>query len=189
MEHMTTKTKTKKKRKTRATHETLEQRVAALEEALEAIKDEQAAALASELDTIPVSAPAPAIPEPVIPLGYERVGTAEEADEGGDGKVLAMWYHRIIEKWVERGYYRAKPHPIIVYLRCILPPDIESHWQPAPGVTHEAQRKGAWQMGGGPGYNRKFACWAPYTTEVVTCLVSEFERNLNWVPVVPKAKP
>ena len=184
-ENMTTKTKTK--RKTRTPYEALEQRVAVLEAAYEAIKDEQAAALARELDTIPVSTSAPAIPDPVIPLGYERC-LLEEADRNAHSEVLLIW--RNGKCWSAPFYCNDLSYDEDeIYLRCILPPEVASHWKPAPGVTHKEQRKDAWQMGGGPGYNRKFACWCPYTTEVVTCLVIEFERNLNWVPLVPKEKP
>ena len=113
---MTTKTKTK--RKTRTPYEALEQRVTVLEAAYEAIKGEQAAALAKELDTIPVSTSAPAIPAPVIPLGYESC-TLEEADRDADNEVLHIWWD---------GYCWSTPfysgdisnNKSETYLRCIL---------------------------------------------------------------------
>ena len=122
----------------------------------------------------------------VIPLGYESC-PLEQADKddrydtlilGWDGYCWSAPFH-----CGDLDYSKSE-----IYLRCILPPEIASHWKPAPGRTHEEQRSGAWPMGGA-GCKRKFACWCPYTTEVVTSTEFEFKRNLNWVPLVPKANP
>jgi len=126
-------------------------------------------------------------------LGYERCDFEQADREDKNNDRVLLLYSFGGTTWDEAAFCwpDAEAHKAghEIYLRCILPPEVASHWKPAPGVTHEEQRKDAWQMGGGPGYNRKFACWCPYTKEVVTCLEIEFERNLNWVPVVPKEKP
>jgi len=181
-----------KKKKTRNKRPPLSKRVTVLEEsfanlfkAVEALEDEPHAPAPVKQVFIP-------IPKPTIPLGYEQC-ELEDADrwKNNNNWVLQLFFLQIKWEvpefcWPDAASNKAGRE---IYLRCILPPEVASHWQPAPGETHEEQRSGAWLMGGEGYYKRKFACWCPYTTEVVTSTEFEFKRNLNWVPLVPKANP
>ena len=185
---------TKTKRKTRTPYEALEQRSTVLEAALEAIKGEQAAALVRELDTIPVSTSAPAIPEPVIPLGYERCDF-EQADreDKNNNRVLLLLYSFGGTTWDEAAFCwpNAEAHKAgrEIYLRCVLPPEIASHWRPAPGRTHKEQRNSAWPMGRSD-HKDWFAAWAPARGTMVTKIeTTTFMVSDTFIPLVPKKKP
>lgn len=91
-------------------------------------------------------------PEPVIPLGYAKC-SLEEADKDEHSGVLQMYIYAEgeEERWSVMQSMTDVPSAAAlgkeIYLRCILPPDVAAHWKPAPGATHEEQRKNAWPMG------------------------------------------
>jgi len=132
--------------------------------------------------------------EPVIPLGYERCDF-EQADreDKNNNRVLLLLYSFGGTTWDEAAFCwpNAEAHKAgrEIYLRCVLPPEIASHWRPAPGRTHKEQRNSAWPMGRSD-HKDWFAAWAPARGTMVTKIeTTTFMVSDTFIPLVPKKKP
>lgn len=128
---------------------------------------------------------------PIIPLGYKQC-SLDKADRDGN-LVLVIWYDG--QKWSDVFFSKDEEDlvdPYTVPVRCILPPQIALHWKPAPGKTHEEQRKNSFPMG--VWYDTQVS--AAYESSVqyiknrvIAASMVYLEKSPDTIPLVPKTRP